>query len=319
VSQKYESIAPLFIRQATLEDAEIVLEILNSENNGVDPDQGNYGIDIAKNIIQSPGDPSATWLFSDNENAVPFGVGNLHPDLSTKALEPTLAVRWGDSRYPVLLDWFILEAQRDYPDFKIQIVVSQKHSENLAHASSRGFLPIRFYNTLRAHVAPNLEPPSLPEGVVIRNADLNDKSDLRKVHSILQNSFSENFGFVPRDFDPWVKRFKADKSVPSDGVYLLEYLDSAEGFIWLDDIDALELRGFVDRLGVNKEHHGKGFGQLLLGTALAHFSSRGYLHADLGVDTQNASNALRVYEKMGFVAISTGVELERPVTISSGL
>jgi GNAT superfamily N-acetyltransferase len=319
VSQEHESIAPLFVRQATLKDAELVLEILNSEVNGVDPDEGNYGIDIAKSIIESPGDPSATWLFSENEDAVPFGVGNLHPDLTAKNLGPTIAVRFGDTRYGVLLDWFILEARKNYPDFTIEIVVSQKHSENLAHASSRGFLPIRFYHTLRAPVAPNLEPPALPEGVVIRNADLNNMSDLRKVHSILQNSFSESFRFVPRDFDSWVKRFKADKSVPSDGVYLLEYLGSAEGFIWLDDIDALELRGFVEKLGVNKESQGKGFGQLLLGTALAHFSRRGYVHAVLGVDTQNASNALRVYEKMGFVAISTWVVHDGPATIASGL
>ena len=319
MSQEHESIAPLFVRQATLKDAELVLEILNSEVNGVDPDEGNYGIDIAKNIIESPGDPSATWLFSENEDAVPFGVGNLHPDLTAKNLGPTIAVRFGDTRYGVLLDWFIQEARKNYPDFTIEIVVSQKHSENLAHASSRGFLPIRFFNTLRAPVAPNLEPPALPEGVVIRNADLNNMSDLRKVHSILQNSFSESFRFVPRDFDSWVKRFKADKSVPSDGVYLLEYLGSAEGFIWLDDIDALELRGFVEKLGVNKESHGKGFGQLLLGTALAHFSRRGYVHAVLGVDTQNASNALRVYEKMGFVAISTWVVHDGPATIASGL
>ena len=319
MSQEHESIAPLFVRQATLKDAELVLEILNSEVNGVDPDEGNYGIDIAKSIIESPGDPSATWLFSENEDAVPFGVGNLHPDLTAKNLGPTIAVRFGDTRYGVLLDWFILEARKNYPDFTIEIVVSQKHSENLAHASSRGFLPIRFYHTLRAPVAPNLEPPALPEGVVIRNADLNNMSDLRKVHSILQNSFSESFRFVPRDFDSWVKRFKADKSVPSDGVYLLEYLGSAEGFIWLDDIDALELRGFVEKLGVNKESQGKGFGQLLLGTALAHFSRRGYVHAVLGVDTQNASNALRVYEKMGFVAISTWVVHDGPATIASGL
>ena len=319
MSQEHETIAPLFVRQATLKDAELVLEILNSEVNGVDPDEGNYGIDIAKNIIESPGDPSATWLFSENEDAVPFGVGKLHPDLTAKNLGPTIAVRFGDTRYGVLLDWFILEARKNYPDFTIEIVVSQKHSENLAHASSRGFLPIRFFNTLRAPVAPNLEPPSLPEGVVIRNADLNNMSDLRKVHSILQNSFSESFRFVPRDFDSWVKRFKADKSVPSDGVYLLEYLGSAEGFIWLDDIDALELRGFVEKLGVNKESHGKGFGQLLLGTALAHFSRRGYVHAVLGVDTQNASNALRVYEIMGFVAISTWVVHDGPATIASGL
>ena len=306
----------LFVRQATPEDAELVLEILNSEINGVDPDHGNYGIDIARMMIESPNDPSATWLFSDSERAVPFGVGNLHPDLIAQTLEPIISVRSGDSRYPDLLEWFILEAQREYPDFKIQVSINHKHCENLVHATSRGFKPIRVYNTLRAPVAPNLKPPLLPEGVEVRNVELDNINDLRKMHAVHQNSFAEHFGFVPRDFDSWVKRIQADKSIPRDGIYLLEFHGSAEGFIWLDDIDGLELRGFVDRLGVNKEHRGKGFGQLLLGTALAHFSRRGYVHAELGVDTQNASNALRVYEKMGFEVLSADVEHERPVTLS---
>ena len=306
----------LFVRQATPEDAELVLEILNSEINGVDPDHGNYGIDIARMMIESPNDPSATWLFSDSERAVPFGVGNLHPDLIAQTLEPIISVRSGDSRYPDLLEWFILEAQREYPDFKIQVSINHKHCENLVHATSRGFKPIRVYNTLRAPVAPNLKPPVLPEGVEVRNVELDNINDLRKMHAVHQNSFAEHFGFVPRDFDSWVKRIQADKSIPRDGIYLLEFHGSAEGFIWLDDIDGLELRGFVDRLGVNKEHRGKGFGQLLLGTALAHFSRRGYVHAELGVDTQNASNALRVYEKMGFEVLSADVEHERPVTLS---
>lgn len=305
----------MFVRQATLEDAELALEILNSEVNGVDPDLGKYGIDIARMMIESPNDPSPTWLFSDIENSVPFGVGNLHPDLSAKILEPIIAVRAGDSRYPVLLDWFIFEAQREYPDFKIQVSINHKHSENLVHATSRGFEPIRVYNTLRAPVATNLKPPVLPEGVEIRNVDLDNMNDLRKMHAVQQNSFAEHFGFVPRDFESWVKRIQADKSIPKDGIYLLEFHGNAEGFIWLDDIDGLDLRGFVERIGVNKEHQGKGFGQLLLSTALAHFSRRGYVYAELGVDTQNASNALRVYEKMGFNVLSANVEHERPVTL----
>ena len=303
----------LFVRQATLKDAKLVLEILNSEINGVDPDHGNYGIDIARMMIESPNDPSPTWLFSDNENSVPFGVGNLHPDLSAKILEPIIAVRAGDPRYSVLLDWFIVEAQREYSDFKIQISINHKHTENLGHVNSRGFMPIRVYNLLRAPVAPNLEPPALPEGVEVRNADLKNINDLRKVHAVHQNSFEEHFGFTPRDFDSWVKRVQADKSIPSDGIYLIESQGEAAGFIWLDDIDGLELRGFVERLGVNKEHRAKGFGQLLLGTALAHFSRRGYVHAELGVDTENTSGALRLYEKMGFNVLSANVEYEREV------
>jgi ribosomal protein S18 acetylase RimI-like enzyme len=264
-------------------------------------------------MIESPNDPSATWLFSENESAVAFGVGNLHPELSSKILEPIIAVRAGDPRYSVLLDWFIVEARREYSDFKIQISINHKHTENLGHVNSRGFMPIRVYNLLRAPVAPNLEPPALPEGVEVRNADLKNINDQRKVHAVHQNSFEEHFGFTPRDFDSWVKRVQADKSIPSDGIYLIESQGEAAGFIWLDDIDGLELRGFVERLGVNKEHRAKGFGQLLLGTALAHFSRRGYVHAELGVDTENTSGALRLYEKMGFNVLSANVEYEREV------
>jgi hypothetical protein len=100
----------MFVRQANPEDAELVLEILNSEMAMVDPEHGLFGLDIAKQIIESPGDPSPTWLFSDDEDSVPFGFGNLHPDLSAKEMEASISVRAGDSRYPDLLDWFIIEA-----------------------------------------------------------------------------------------------------------------------------------------------------------------------------------------------------------------
>jgi ribosomal protein S18 acetylase RimI-like enzyme len=81
-------------------------------------------------------------------------------------------------------------------------------------------------------------------------------------------------------------------------------------------MDAFDKRGYIAYLGVLKEHRGKGFGQALLATALSHFSRRGYIKAELGVDTQNSSNALRVYEKMGFTKVSTWVLHERPVVIN---
>jgi ribosomal protein S18 acetylase RimI-like enzyme len=71
--------------------------------------------------------------------------------------------------------------------------------------------------------------------------------------------------------------------------------------------------GFVVLLGVTQQHRGNGFGQLLLEAALAHFSRMGYSHAELGVDTENSSGALGLYEKMGFQVMSTTIEHSRPV------
>lgn len=304
----------MFVRQAVAEDAELVLEILNSEIEAVDPAHGAFGLDIAKQIIDSPGDPSPTWLFSDTQDSIAFGVANLHPDLNAKELEPTLSVRAGDNSYPELLDWLIVDAKQNYPDFKFQIEINQRHEVNLKHLAARGFEVVRHYNSLRAKVYPDMQQPTLPEGVSARTVDLSKMDDLKDWHMLYQSSFSDNFGFTPRDFDSWLKRIQADEFIPKDGVYILDVDSEPAGFIWTDDMDSFDLRGYVTYLGVIKEHRGKGLGQLLLATALAHFSRRGYVHAELGVDTQNSSNALRVYEKMGFTKISTWVLHERKVS-----
>ena len=301
----------MFVRQATSNDAELVLEILNSEIAAVDPAHGLFGIDIAKQIIESPGDPSPTWLFSDDETSVPFGVCNLHPDISAKELEPTLSVRAGDNRYPLILDWFISEANKEFSGFNMQIEINEKHEENLKHLASRNFEVTRYYNSLRADVFSNMNEPVLPEGVSIRTIDLDNHDDLKKWHMVYQESFKDNYGFTPRDFDSWLKRTKADESIPSDGVFLLHFNSKPAGFIFTDDMDAFASRGYITYLGVLKEHRGKGYAQLLPATALARFSRRGYTKAELGVDTQNSTNALRVYEKMGFSKTSTWVLHER--------
>lgn len=307
----------MFIRQATIEDAPLVLEILNSEILAVDPAHGVFGLDIAKQIIDSPGDPSPTWLFSDNEESTVFGLGNLHPDLSAKELELTLSVRAGNSRYLELLDWLIADAYPKYPDFTFQIEINEKHEENLRHLASREFKVIRYYNSLRAQVLPDVDYPTPPEGVSVRTVDLGNMDDLKAWHMVYQQSFAENFGFTPKDFDAWLKVIQADKFIPADGVFLLHVDSEPAGFIRTDDMDAFDSRGFVAHLGVLKEHRDKGLGKLLLATALAHFSKRGYAHAELGVDTENASNALRVYEKMGFTKVSSWIAHERPVVLSA--
>jgi GNAT superfamily N-acetyltransferase len=306
----------VFVRKASLDDAELVLDIFNSEITAVDPEHGLFGLDLAKHIIESPANNSPTWLFSDDEESIPFGLANLNPDLTAKEMEAALAVRSGDTRYPVLLDWCLTEAQRDFPDYKFQLEINQKHIENMQHLEDNSFKIVRHYNSLRAPVAKDLVDPVLPEGVVIRAVDLENMKDLTDWHFVQQTSFADNFGFTTRDFDTWLKRVKEDQFIPSDGVYLLYVDEKPSGFIWTDDMDAFDLRGFISYVGVLKEHRGKGFGQDLLATALARFSRKGYDKAELGVDTQNSSNALRVYEKMGFTKVSTWVLHERPVHIN---
>jgi ribosomal protein S18 acetylase RimI-like enzyme len=58
----------------------------------------------------------------------------------------------------------------------------------------------------------------------------------------------------------------------------------------------------VKNLGVLAEYRGRRFGRALLQHALADFAQRGRDKAGLGVDTQNVTGALRLYESMGMRA-----------------
>jgi len=57
--------------------------------------------------------------------------------------------------------------------------------------------------------------------------------------------------------------------------------------------------GWVNLLGVRRAYRKQGLGLALLQTAFAEFSQRGKKRVGLGVDAQNLTGALGLYEKAG--------------------
>jgi ribosomal protein S18 acetylase RimI-like enzyme len=57
--------------------------------------------------------------------------------------------------------------------------------------------------------------------------------------------------------------------------------------------------GWVRNVGVVGSARGRGLGTFLLRTAFAEFARRGRDTVGLGVDTENATGALRLYEGLG--------------------
>ena len=57
--------------------------------------------------------------------------------------------------------------------------------------------------------------------------------------------------------------------------------------------------GWILNLGVLREARGRGVGRYLLEHALAAYAADGRTWAGLGVDTENVSGALRLYESVG--------------------
>jgi ribosomal protein S18 acetylase RimI-like enzyme len=65
-------------------------------------------------------------------------------------------------------------------------------------------------------------------------------------------------------------------------------------------------RGHVELISVRRPWRGKGIAKALIARSLRLLKSRGMTEAALGVDAENPSGALRLYQKMGFQIVKRG-------------
>jgi ribosomal protein S18 acetylase RimI-like enzyme len=75
-----------------------------------------------------------------------------------------------------------------------------------------------------------------------------------------------------------------------------------------------EGRGYVETLGVRPAWQGRGIGGALLRSAFAAFAERGLLDVDLGVDSENPTGAVGLYERAGMRATRRYDVFERRLT-----
>ena len=72
-------------------------------------------------------------------------------------------------------------------------------------------------------------------------------------------------------------------------------------------------RGWVERIMVRRPWRHRGVARALMAASFPLLRARGMTEGMLGVDTENPSGALRVYESMGFVPISRATTYRKPI------
>lgn len=165
-----------------------------------------------------------------------------------------------------------------------------------------GYRHIRSGYNMRIDMdAPPLAP-QWPEGIILRL--FNPETDLEAVYRAVDESFSDHYGHVEAPFEEGLKRFKH---------FMTEY----EGFdptLWFMAMDGDEVAGvclcrsqaydspevgYINTLGVRRQWRKRGIGVALLRQAFGEFYARGKRKAGLGVDAENLTGALRLYENAG--------------------
>ena len=139
---------------------------------------------------------------------------------------------------------------------------------------------------------PALQPP--PPGIVIRA--LEPARDARDLHAVVEESFSEHWGWSPTSFDDWWEPFQSRADF--DPALTLVALEGERMVGACINGVALD-RGWVRDLGVLKPWRGRGIAQALLVMTFRLFLERGFAKVGLGVDSENTTNATRLYERVG--------------------
>lgn len=148
------------------------------------------------------------------------------------------------------------------------------------------------------------EPPSLPAEFELRGYQPGDEEPIRRAlneaferdpffHEIAPPAFRE-FHLENRSFDPelWRLAWREDTL----GGFALAYPDSP------GEPDL----GWISALGVSPSCRRRGLGEALLRSALCELHTRGVRRVGLGVDTENETGALRLYERVGMRAVRQG-------------
>jgi mycothiol synthase len=159
-----------------------------------------------------------------------------------------------------------------------------------------GFSEVRRHYTMMIDLGDRGLDPSLPEGISIRACN---EDDAELIHSLLEETFAEHWGFTPLSYEQWHKQSYERSDTDLSMWFLALEDDEPVGFLIGRAMDGL---GWVGDLGVRKAHRRRGVASALLRHSFSDFKRRGFSKVGLGVDASNETRAVHVYESLGMQA-----------------
>ena len=179
---------------------------------------------------------------------------------------------------------------------------------------SLGYEPVRWgYSMVRATLDDLTHSP-LPDGLVIRDVR---PEHLRAIWEADQEAFRDHWGAAPPSEEGF-RQFR-DDSVQADTTLWQVAWDGDEvagqvrSYINAEQNRRTGLqRGYVEHISVRRPWRRRGLARALIATSVTLLRARGMTEGALGVDTQNPSGALRLYEACGFRPVHRTIEYRKP-------
>jgi mycothiol synthase len=184
------------------------------------------------------------------------------------------------------------------PGGRLRIWTAERADAWRQFLESNGFEVQRYSLRMVADLEAEPPEPAWPEGISVRTRER--VQDDRAAYDLQRETFADQGGgYVSEPFEDWLHWVKREPFDP--GLWFLAFAgDELVGISlcrgdWAGD-DEL---GWVSVLGVRRSWRKKGLGSALLLHSFRELRARGDKRVGLGVRADNATGAVRVYERVG--------------------
>lgn len=210
-----------------------------------------------------------------------------------------------------LLDWSIDRAQAMAGNHAVCRAWGTASDAVFAEAvRERDFRLIRHFFRMEADLSEEPERPVWPEGITVRTYRA---GEARAVYDAIDDAFADHWDHVPTAFDEW-KHFTVGSTMFDPSLWFLADADSEIAGFSLCLSERRPETGHVASLGVRPPWRRRGLGLALLLHSFHELRARGRRKADLGVDAENTTGAVRLYERAGMYVARRSDSYEKALT-----
>jgi mycothiol synthase len=172
---------------------------------------------------------------------------------------------------------------------------------------SRGYREVRRFYEMAIELTEEPPEPVLPAGLVVD--ELRD-AEYEAFYEALNESFAEHWEWHPKPYQEWIERRQGQHRDEHGPVWFVIRDGDELAGVTRNDADVAG-GGYVGAIGVRPAWRGKGLGKALLLRTFAEFWRRGTTRVTLDVDSQNATGAVALYERVGMHVETCGVAFEK--------
>jgi ribosomal protein S18 acetylase RimI-like enzyme len=296
-----------------LERAETLVDVTNTyaHLHNCDPYRDMLFIEVGGEVVAY----SRVWWAQEGSGQwIGFQFGNVLPEWRRKGIGSYL-LRFNEDRLSQIAaqlkenNQVPMDAPCLYDNFVNNSEVDRK---NLLER--RGYLAVRYAFEMVRPDLENIPDLPLPMGVGVRPVE---PEHLRMIWEASNEAFRDHWGYIA---DPWedFERLMDDPDYDPSLWRVAWQGDQVVGMVMsFIDKDQNELygwkRGYTENIFVRRPWRKQGVAKALIALSLNALKERGMTEAALGVDAENISGALHLYESMGYRETKTSTIYRKPI------